>query len=886
LLTNGKVFIYFLFNNSEVRKVGITKISNWSSLRKSIQQDIVAKQQASGGWSGKVEEIGDKGEVVGTTYVAYGEVVGEIKGGSSGGGSTYTTNLPENVTTTLSFDKDTSTEKVALSGKQAEIRTGQLQPAQTGINAYLEANPNADTTDVLTTINRNNAGYFGTTTTGGRGGLGTTTITAGERRDYGIGVPIITQQEATRYGVNPATSPVWILSSTDMEGGLREYGYASNLPYYSKSIETTDVRVANLAVIKTGQEIYRQGNAGIELSEEQINTIYSSSVIKARADYSTLPSGTKNTLYVAGLAQGVTSIAIKTGEFMASTALTFGAGRTTYFQFGGTLGEAANYPMARSTGFLASPVQYIKESLSSPAIISSVGIMAVGIGSYASRIGKVGFYEATAEAGSFFSPIKVKGGIYGNVPTSNTEFSNIKSFKSTSPEGITTRVYSGSSGGINLYGAEVFNNKIGGGVAKTTTTITEIRAGGAIIETGRLTTFQPYSFEFGGAGTGFKAKDLYGGTITKQLSIEYPAGISKVITSKGVSVWDFPSKTTLVADFNKGIITTTGGVSSTKGAITQFKSGTASAIYKTTYSGDLGINLDTGKVSRDFLYSPTGSYKSNIKFSGYEVDLNKFYSGTDKGYTSFRGGGANTPYSSTEGGQIQLLKTTSSFNFPTIKTAQAPVQTSPEIPLMVGGLGLSSAELNYQIATRGGGYNAGVQDYTLTSSSVFIIPSITAYGVSQRSGNKNEFGIPAISNAALGLVLNIPAVTTSQIPTITNVPRQNFRLVTGQKLINPYTFGGGNFNINPYVPEIPTTFTTGFPFALGGLSDFTASSIVGGGKRRTGYTPSFSALIFNIKGSYAGGGALGKSGIDFRPIIAGFKFNTGFNTGKIRFKIK
>lgn len=100
--------------------------------------------------------------------------------------------------------------------------------------------------------------------------------------------------------------------------------------------------------------------------------------------------------------------------------------------------------------------------------------------------------------------------------------------------------------------------------------------------------------------------------------------------------------------------------------------------------------------------------------------------------------------------------------------------------------------------------------------------------------------------------------------------------------------------INAVAPSLPGYFNTpnvpaftegnyGFPFIfnLNPIDVGMPSNIVRGGKRQTSYTPSFSAIFFKIKGSYAGG-TLGKSGIDFRPITAGFKFKTGLGGINLR----
>lgn len=59
-----------------------------------------------------------------------------------------------------------------------------------------------------------------------------------------------------------------------------------------------------------------------------------------------------------------------------------------------------------------------------------------------------------------------------------------------------------------------------------------------------------------------------------------------------------------------------------------------------------------------------------------------------------------------------------------------------------------------------------------------------------------------------------------------------------------------------------------------------SSRLLSGGRRITGYTPSFSALYFNIRGRPT---ARIETGINFRPITANFSFNTGLSTPKLSF---
>jgi hypothetical protein len=69
-----------------------------------------------------------------------------------------------------------------------------------------------------------------------------------------------------------------------------------------------------------------------------------------------------------------------------------------------------------------------------------------------------------------------------------------------------------------------------------------------------------------------------------------------------------------------------------------------------------------------------------------------------------------------------------------------------------------------------------------------------------------------------------------------------------------------NFDVPPMIPLITIN-------RLGGL-DLT-SNIVKGGSKKTGYTPSFSALFFNIRGKAPKGV---ETGINFRPITKKFRF--------------
>jgi len=140
------------------------------------------------------------------------------------------------------------------------------------------------------------------------------------------------------------------------------------------------------------------------------------------------------------------------------------------------------------------------------------------------------------------------------------------------------------------------------------------------------------------------------------------------------------------------------------------------------------------------------------------------------------------------------------------------------------------------------------------------------YGFSAASIGQNIGQVPAI----------LPALATG----------------TGLKLGQGLKLRTGNV-LAPNIPQVPGYFSPTPPISEGGfIPPFyfnlnpgglaLPSNIVKGGQRRTAYTPSFSALVFNIKGSYSPNVALSKSGIDFRPITKGFSFATGL--GSINFR--
>ncbi|MDD4761725.1 MAG: hypothetical protein PHZ25_01745, partial [Candidatus Pacebacteria bacterium] len=108
-------------------------------------------------------------------------------------------------------------------------------------------------------------------------------------------------------------------------------------------------------------------------------------------------------------------------------------------------------------------------------------------------------------------------------------------------------------------------------------------------------------------------------------------------------------------------------------------------------------------------------------------------------------------------------------------------------------------------------------------------------------------------------------VTPVEIQNVTQA--QQYRTGLRSGLISPGTFGRATYNFNP--PTIRGgggVFIPRLDFNNIGLM----KNVLKGGRRTTGYIPSFSALAFKKFGKYKAG-KLSKSGLDFRPINTKFK---------------
>ena len=131
---------------------------------------------------------------------------------------------------------------------------------------------------------------------------------------------------------------------------------------------------------------------------------------------------------------------------------------------------------------------------------------------------------------------------------------------------------------------------------------------------------------------------------------------------------------------------------------------------------------------------------------------------------------------------------------------------------------------------------------------------------------ENELSKTSFYPASISLTSTVETQKSIQIPVQTevlqfaevNIPKLQTQLA------NPISPSGiVNYNIyNPFV-KTPEFYFESLP----GLE--LPSNIISGGRKKTGYVPSFSAIIFNIKGKTH---KRIETGINFRPIIKGFKY--------------
>jgi len=712
----------------------------------------------------------------------------------------------------------------------------------------------------------------------------------------------------TKPGENVGNAPHWEVQSTNFNDLQTEMAFASWIPQRTDFYKTRGSYEYNVQQIAARKDLYNQytktiaefnanpqsfkGRGGVQVSSTKegelieltpkffetnldVRGAYTRGLTTAKQSYAGLPTSEKIKLNVTGGLTGLTKVGVGALEFGGTMITNLGV--QTYkegeqikpfsfgkkFYFGGTLGSIATYPTTQtSVGFFENPKQYLKEKVTSPEFVGSasgIGLMVYAGGSQFYRTSQAyGVKTATGELIGSLSPLRIAPGVY----YSTSDKFKVTSFKGTNQQGITTRIYGGRAirGDTSIIGAEksavIGENVIGGGYITSKTPYIEISRTGRIIE-GIRSTIQPYSFEQTGAGASYIAR---GNTFYSQkLSSEIPGGTARVISSRGAEFYSTKESLQAYNYIRSGIKTYSSGTATKDIApgVTKFVSGKAKPIYE----------FEINRAEKVFIYRPSGRYRTEPTIKGVEYDINKLFSNAadvvGRGGVSGSGGRAAT-------------KTIT-------KTSGSP-QISLDIP-------------KTEMTTTGGAVrliqpskSSGVQ------RAVSYSPSSQLIEIQRSQQKERDAVIPAVSfagaqalrsaSASLGLMSVKPAVDVvsknrfsfAQVVDTAQITKQAQRQGLGLITTSP-GFARGDFFTPPR--STPIYFEPPF-FALspGGLG--LSSNVLKGGERKTGYTPSFSALVFNIRGSYKPSG-LAKSGIDFRPITPGFSFITG-GRSKVNFR--
>lgn len=274
-----------------------------------------------------------------------------------------------------------------------------------------------------------------------------------------------------------------------------------------------------------------------------------------------------------------------------------------------------------------------------------------------------------------------------------------------------------------------------------------------------------------------------------------------------------------------------------------------------------GSNLRRGIVNTDY-YSAYSNIKGNLNNVGtiqklQEVGTANFIVTSGKKsssefLSSLYGGGTG---GASEVGAIQQK------NFLSSLTESASKGSSVAFPIVAGASAINAFSLSSPSAeTEQSNVQKmfSVQKAQFTQQQSQTPISINALGLSSGMTTEQMFRMSSMPASSLSFSQSF---------------NQGLRLKSSSVGLGATGFNFG-FDFTPSLSNgnLPMFFPS---LDLGGDS-YMNSNFLTGGRRTTRYAPSFSALVFNIRGSYKGG-TLAKSGLDFRPITKGFKFYNSRN---------
>lgn len=419
-------------------------------------------------------------------------------------------------------------------------------------------------------------------------------------------------------------------------------------------------------------------------------------------------------------------------------------------------------------------------------------------------------------------------------------FKNIRS--AVSPSGK-TMVYGEAQPGATLRGMQttysVGGKTVAGGTYRVQQEFIKISGGGARIQTGALETIRPYITQPISSGTGVYVKSISGGKIIFKDGIT--AYTSQTYASGGLTGYSTSGEAYLTSSFNK-VITT------------RSPTGT---VYRPTKQP--GIYKFLGGKTITIKGLPSGKYRVSPEMAGIQVRMRELgLEGTGK---VIRGSGKkSSPEYLQSIYQKQIVKTTPPAIIGTGNTAVKQIQTT----------GIAAVTTVSQVKT----IQATPQS---TQTRTAVVPRLEFAHISKMFTQETT----EIGKAFGSTTRAIPSISTAPAIVTTQKQKQSSAFKTTSSLRENFLTPGAVVTPATLTPPGRTPI---FPVPLLGISPgglALPSAVVSGGEKVVRYSPSFSALLYNIRG--AAPKTQAKTGIGFRPITKGFRFQTGLFNFKGRF---
>lgn len=678
---------------------------------------------------------------------------------------------------------------------------------------------------------QSSSGSSGSTSAGTTGGGGTI-------REQGM--PIFSEEEAKSISATE-TKPYWVAQSKTPMQAVEEGRFIGSTPIaktntlFGHTMATAKESTENIGTMQNAfQQNTLKGkidwNQAQQAGKEAWNTKWAGlHDIKKQELF-------QNSLVV-GVAKGVTGI----GEFGASIVKNFGV--QTY-----QVGEKPSF-WGRGVTFSKSLNDY---PIGSAEIAGLTAVYAptlnLGIKGGVEAVKTYGWGKGAIVIAKSFNPIDITPTTY----KPSLKGSVAKPFVFNFAEGKTYFGGFTESAGSKFAGFEkpdMINPKASRGIQLTERPYLTITPTGDIL-TGRVTSITPY-FSEGKVGIGRAVKATDNIKISGK---EYTGGISTNFYTNIADIWT-PSKASggvvQITKPTTKIITGefTGGVQKQldNNFIKIFKSGQSSSIPNWWNSERVSV------------YEPSGKYKVNkIKTEGIEFDLTKIPSSTGE-MEGYGQGFVPSGKKASIVGSVQL---------PPINIVRPTINSPINKP---------STRLFPVVKTnqQRGGYARDIfTDVKLSLKEATLQPRTRMVNVpvlqSRQFGGQMFDTTQRFENPALNVP--VPALRTLQ------KSKQQYAQLGGFSYPRP-----SRPIIESPIRNVPPPFIA-FPSAF---SWGQSARIVKGGKRRVGYNPSFTAIVFKKFGKRASNISQ-KIGIAYANIPRGFKFNTGltgFNFGGKKFRL-